>query len=94
MSTPGQAVSSAETNVAASVTSVNLFPGAGGGLGRAVFNDSTATLYLKFGYTASASSFTVEIAPGGYYEFPAPLYLGNVDGIWTSANGSARVTGW
>jgi hypothetical protein len=27
-----------------------------------------------------------------YYEFPAPLYTGVVDGIWASAAGSARTT--
>jgi hypothetical protein len=95
-------------NVASSATSVNLFPAAGGpatagystfplpdgAVGRAVFNDSTAVLYLKYGATASTTSYTVQVQPGGYYEFPQPLYTGQVDGIWASANGSARLTSW
>jgi hypothetical protein len=81
------------TSVASSATSVSLFaPGPADG--RAVFNDSTAVLYLKFGATASASDYTVQVAAGGYFEFPQPLYEGEVDGIWASANGNARLTSW
>ena len=58
-----------------------------------VFNDSTAVLYLKLGGTASTSSYTVQIAAGGFYELPATWgYAGVVDGIWASATGNARVT--
>lgn len=55
------------------------------------FNDSTESLYLKFGTTASATSFNVKIAPGGYFELPGPtVFTGRIDGIW-SANGSGSV---
>lgn len=81
-------------NVASSATNVTLFAAAGDVNGRTVYNDSTAVLYLKFGATASATSYTVQIAAGGYYEFPQPTYAGQVDGIWASANGNARVTSW
>lgn len=84
-------------NVASSATNVTLFAAAAGRVQmRTIFNDSTAVLYVKFGATASASSYTVQIAAGGYYEFPCPgdVYGGQVDGIWASANGNARVTSW
>jgi hypothetical protein len=85
-------------SVASSAASVlifpQVFPSIGAANGRAVFNDSTAVLYLKFGATASETSYTVQIAAGGYYEFPQPLYAGEVDGIWASANGNARTTAW
>lgn len=80
-------------NVASSATNVTLFAAATAN-GRTVFNDSTAVLYLKFGATASTSSYTVQVASNGYYEFPQPCYSGQVDGIWASANGFARVTSW
>jgi len=79
-------------NVSGSATSVTLFASNANAKGRMVFNDSTAALYLKFGATASTSSFTVQIAAGGHYEFPGPLYTGVVDGIWAAANGAARTT--
>ena len=85
----------ATTNsVASSAANVVLFAASGTANGRTVFNDSTAVLYLKFGATASSSSYTVQIAAGGYYEFPQPVYDGEVDGIWASANGNARTTQW
>jgi hypothetical protein len=85
-------VSSNTASVAASASNVNIFAANEGAIGRTVFNDSTATLYLKMGATASTTSYTVQIAAGGYYEFPTPAYSGQVDGIWTAANGNARTT--
>jgi hypothetical protein len=81
------------TNVAASASSVALFA-AGRARGRAVWNDSAATLYVKFGAGASATSCTVKLDPDDYYEFPQPVYAGAVEGVWASATGAARVTEW
>jgi hypothetical protein len=90
-------------SVAASATSVQIFPqvwpveaGTGtGSNGRVVYNDSTATLYLLFGTGATTTNYTVQIAAGGYFEFPAfPMFLGEVDGVWSSATGNARTTAW
>jgi hypothetical protein len=81
-------------NVASSASSVTLFSATAGVKGRAIYNDSTQVLYLKFGATASATSYTVQLAAGDYYEFPHPCYGGVVDGIWASANGNARTTQW
>lgn len=82
------------SNVASSATNVTLFAANGQAHGRAIYNDSTAVLYLKFGATASATSYTVQLAANTSYSFPTPVYVGQVDGIWASANGSARVTEW
>lgn len=82
------------TNVASSATNVTLFAAAGTANARTIYNDSTQVLYVKFGATASTSSYTVQLAAGAYYEFPQPLYAGQVDGIWASANGNARLTSW
>ena len=81
-------------NVASSASSVTLQASNASRRGLSCFNDSTATLYLKFGATASATSFTVQVGPGGYYETPQPIYSGIVDGIWSAANGNARMTEW
>ena len=82
-------------NVSSSATSVTIFADTGRALGRAVFNDSTAVLYLAFdGSVASATNYTVQIAGGGYYEFPQPALSGKITGIWSSATGAARTTAW
>jgi hypothetical protein len=80
-------------NVNASHTSSTaLFASNANAIGRTVHNDSTAILYLKFGTTASATSFTAKVAPDAYYEFPTPVYTGAVEGLWVATNGAARCT--
>lgn len=81
-------------NVNSSASNVTVFAAASDTNARTIYNDSTAVLYLKFGATASTTSYTVQLAAGAYYEFPQPVYAGQVDGIWASANGAARVTSW
>ena len=80
------------TNVASSASNVTLIAANANLKLLTVFNDSTAILYLKYGATASTTSYTVRIAAGGYFEMPQPIYTGVIDGIWASANGSARIT--
>lgn len=93
-------------SVPSSATNVTLFDAYPADHGRCIFNDSTAVLYVKFGANASTSSYTVQIAAGGYFEFPlgsnslysgqagSGIYTGQVDGVWASANGNARLTSW
>lgn len=79
------------SNVASSATSVTILAANTARKGAQIYNDSTQILYVKFGTTASTSSFTVPLAAATYYELPAG-YTGRIDGIWASANGNARVT--
>ena len=81
----------AVTQVSSSATNVTLIAANTSRLGLAIFNDSTQILYAKFGATASTTSYTVQVAAGGYYEDPFG-YSGRIDGIWASANGNAYVT--
>jgi len=79
-------VASQDTNISLLAANVNR-------IGLLVFNDDTGTLYLKYGTTASTSSYTVQIPGGGYWEMPLPAYVGAIDGIWvTSGSGSVRMT--
>jgi hypothetical protein len=84
--------SSSVTSVSGSASSVSLLASTSGRVGAMVYNDSTATLYVKFGATASTTSFTYLLAAGATLEFPQPIYTGAVDGIWASATGAARIT--
>ena len=56
-----------------------------------IFNESTSVLFVKFGATASDTSYTVQVPAGGYYEVPG-YYSGIIDGIWSTANGAAQIT--
>lgn len=81
------------TNVAASASSVSLLALNTARKQAAVYNDSTAILYLKLGTTASVTSYTVQLPANGYYELPGiSVYTGAIQGIWASATGNARIT--
>lgn len=88
----GKGTTATLANVAASASSVVLRAASTDRTGLAVYNDSTSILYLKYGATASTTSFTVKMSAGAYWEMPFPIYTGTVDGIWASATGNARVT--
>lgn len=89
---PGRATTATLSNVAASATSVTVLAANTSRMGVIIVNDSTAILYLKFGTTASTTSFTYKLNPGDTWEMAAPVHTGVLDGIWSSATGSARVT--
>jgi len=80
------------SNVAASATSVTLLASNASRKAAFFFNDSTSNLYLKFGATASSTSFTSIVYPNEFFQIPTPLYTGVVDGIWVTATGTVRVT--
>lgn len=80
-------------NVSGSASSVTLQASNSARKGFTCHNDSTSILYLKFGSTASATSYTVKLIADAYYELPTTsVYTGIITGIWVSATGSARVT--
>lgn len=81
---------SAHASVAASATNVTLLADQPLRSGGTIFNDSTATMYLKLGATASATSFTSIVRGNQYYEIPFG-YTGIVDAVWASATGNARI---
>lgn len=80
------------TNVAASATSVQLLASNTSRKMAIFYNDSNADLRIKFGTTASATSFTVLVTPDGYYQLPLPVYQGIIHGIWNTSNGTVRIT--
>lgn len=78
------------SNVSGSATNVTLLSANAARKGGSIFNDSTALLYVKFGTTASTTSFKVILSASAYFEIPAG-YTGRIDGIWASATGTARI---
>lgn len=80
------------TSVSASATSVQLLASNASRKAFSVFNDSSAVLYIKFGVTASSTSYTVQVPKNGFYESGSVIYTGEIDGVWASASGAARIT--
>jgi hypothetical protein len=79
------------TNVAAAVADTTLLAANNGRDGATIHNDSASVCYVKLGTGASSTSFTVRLAPQGYYEVPFG-YRGQINGYWAVAIGNARVT--
>lgn len=83
------------TNVNDTASNVTLLSSNASRKGVTCQNDSTQVLFLKYGTTATATSYTVKIPAGGYWEMPEPVYTGQIDGIWAAdASGAARMTEW
>jgi hypothetical protein len=82
------------TNVASAATSTTIVAANANRRGLLILNDDANAVKIKYGATASATSYTVNIpGGGGYWEMPQPIYTGVIDGIWAAdGGGSARVT--
>lgn len=78
------------TSVAASASSVTLLASNANRIGATIYNDSNQFLYVQLGGTASTTSFIVKMNKDDYYEIPFN-YTGVINGIWSSASGSARI---
>lgn len=61
-------------------------------IGAMVENTDANVLYLAFTSSAATSTaYTVSISSGEYYEFPEPVYRGQVTGIWSADGSGAAV---
>lgn len=87
-------VSSASlTSVASTPSNVQLIAGNANRKGVILVNTDANILYLKYGATATSTSFTALIPGGGYWEMPGPIFTGEIDGIWSAdGSGSAFIT--
>lgn len=79
------------SNVSTSTASATLIAANTARVAAQIYNDAAAVLYVKFGATASATSFTVPLAANSYYEVPGG-YTGIIDGILASGTGTSRAT--
>lgn len=55
---------------------------------------NTASCFLRFGGTASATSWTVEVTPGAYWEMPTNVFTGAVSYVSASGTQTLHVTEW
>jgi len=78
------------TSVAGSASSVQLLASNTDRTEVIINNDSSATLYVKLGTTASTTSYTYKLLQDDVAIVSS--YTGRIDGIWGSATGNARIT--
>ena len=78
------------TSLASAATSAQLLAANSARKGLVLTNTDANGVYVKYGTTASATSFTVLIPANGYWEMPLPTYTGRIDAIW-AADGSGSL---
>lgn len=89
---PAPATGATVTRVAASVSAVDLLL-ANPLRKMAIFwNDSTSTVYIKFGTGASPTSFTWKLDANDGFEMPSPVFTGHLTAGWSSATGALQIT--
>ena len=86
----GRGATSTTSSVAGSASSVTLLASNTSRIKTVINNDSTATLYVKEGATASASDYSYKLFQDDFAIVDD--YNGLIAGIWASATGSARLT--
>lgn len=80
-------------NIASSASNVTLLAANTARKRVIIVNDSSSILYIKFGAMASATSYSIRLYPNETYESPPfQVWIGQIDGVWSSASGAARIT--
>ncbi len=80
--------------VATSTVVATLLAAAGARSVVIIVNESASVLYVKFGATATATSYTYAVVAGGTLELPQPVYGGAITGILSASTGNAQVTSY
>lgn len=60
--------------------------------GVTLYRKGTGIAYVKFGDTASEASHTLEMTNNTIYELPFPHYTGRIDVVFTTNNGTLKIT--
>jgi hypothetical protein len=80
-----------QTSVSVTTASTSILASNANRLGATITNEGTAICYTKLGATASVTSYSIQIASGGYYEVPFQ-YTGAIDGITSASTAQLRIT--
>jgi len=89
----GPASAAATTSVNDAAVSTTLLASNANRRGVIIHNNSTSILYVKYGATASATSYTYKVPADTTLEMADPAYQGVIDGIWSAdSTGFATIT--
>jgi len=80
-----------QTSVSVTSSNTSVLASNANRLGATMYNEGSATCYLKLGATASTTSYSVQIASGGYYEVPFN-YTGAIDAVTSTSTAQLRIT--
>lgn len=85
-----KASTSTPTRPAASIASITLLAANANRISAYIVNESTSIMYIKYGATASATSYTLILQENETAIIDD--YTGRIDAIWVAAVGNAQVT--
>ena len=81
------------SSVTSAATATSLLTASSSRVGVIIYNESTSNLFLLLGTgTVSATNYTTVVAPNSPFVVPDRFTALKIDGIWATANGSARIT--
>ena len=83
---------SVTTSLNASVTNQTALPSNPLRKGAIIYRQGTGTCYLKLGSNATSSDYTIQMTNNAVYELPFPCYTGRIDVIFSTADGSIKIT--
>jgi hypothetical protein len=85
--------SSTQASVASSATDVTILAANTERKGCTIYNESIGTLYVLLSTgTSSTTRYSLQIAPNSALILKVGDYSGVIKGLWSAANGFARVT--
>ena len=80
------------TRVATSTTTAAVLAANRSRRGYIIQNDSAVDCYVKFGATATVTTYTIKLTAGQVYESGPLVYTGDIHAILASGTGSAQIT--
>jgi hypothetical protein len=90
--TVSKSSTSAVTSVVSAAVTTSILASNTNRLIGSIFNASNKIMYVKYGATASLTSYSIALYPNSYLEIPSD-YTGAIDAIWqASPTGNALVT--
>lgn len=88
----GSATSTLTNVTVTSGSSIQLLASNSNRLLATFFNSGAASVYIKWGTAASATSHTIELFTDGFYEMHVPVYTGAIEAISSTGTNIIRVT--
>lgn len=77
------------STVASSASSQQALAANASRIGCVAYNSDANAVLIKFGTTASGSSYTYRLAGGATWEMSQPIYTGRIDAIWEADGGGS-----
>lgn len=79
------------TTVDSSASSVQILAENTARVGFSCVNTDSYAVLIKFGTTASSTSYTIRLTQNSFYEMPSPVYTGRIDAIWEGNGDGALI---